>query len=354
MDSTYSGNYGKIKAHETEFLRFDFITSLLDLKNVDDITNELTKTGYSEDISALSSSYKNPELLQMSVNRNFIRKNRIALFSVPPLAKDTVRAYLSKWDIENIKSILASKFMGYDLRQNEIFILSFRDIPMGLFAGNLSNEDFRNLMSKGTVEEVVSYLTYFGFGPSILQHMDRYHKSGDISILLSAFDTYYYDTLMKTVRFYNGDEAQVTAFIRDQIDLRNIMTVIKGKDMGIEFERFSESFRITGSLPISDLQGLYEKRDVGEILSGMSSYGNLEDAMEIYKKTGDLYYVQVTLQKFLFTKYMEIFRSQALSIGSTFSFILRTEAERENLRIVMNGILNNVGKDALSRILIPS
>jgi V/A-type H+-transporting ATPase subunit C len=354
MDSTYSGNYGRIKSHETEFLKFDFITSLLDLKNVDDITNELTKTGYSEDISALSSSYKNPELLQMSVNRNFIRKNRIALFSVPPLAKDTVRAYLSKWDIENIKSILASKFMGYDLKQNEIFILSFRDLPMGMFAGNLSNEDFRNLMAKGTVEEVVSYLTYFGFGPSILQHMDRYHKSGDISILLSAFDTYYYDTLMKTVRFYNGDEAAVISFIRDQIDLRNIITVIKGKDMGIEFERFSESFRVTGSQSLSDLQGLYEKRDAGEIISGISSYGNLEDAMDIYKRTGDLYYVDVTLQKFLFTKYMEIFRSQALSIGSTFSFILRAEAERENLRIVFNGILNNVGKDTLSRILIPS
>ena len=354
MDSTYSGNYGRIKSHETEFLKFDFITSLLDLKSVDDITNELTKTVYSEDISALSSSYKNPELLQMSINRNFIRKNRIALFSVPPLAKDTIRAYLSKWDIENIKSILASKFMGYDLRQNETFILSFRDIPMGLFAGNLSNEDFRNLMSKGTVEEVVSYLTYFGFGPSILQYMDRYHKSGDISILLSAFDTYYYDTLLKTVRFYNGDEAAVTAFIRDQIDLRNIMTVIKGKDMGIEFERFSESFRTTGNLSMSDLQGIYEKRDVSEILSGLSGYGNLEDAIDIYRTTGDLYFVQVTLQKFLFTKYMEIFRSQALSIGSTFSFILKTEAERENLRIVMNGILNNVSKDTLSRILIPS
>ncbi|WP_393971305.1 V-type ATPase subunit [Oxyplasma meridianum] len=354
MDSTYSGNYGRIKSHETEFLKFDFITSLLDLKSMDDITNELTKTGYSEDISALSSSYKNPELLQMSLNRNFIRKNRVALFSVPPLAKNTVRAYLSKWDIENIKSILASKFMGYDLKQNEMFILSFRDLPMGLFAGNLSNEDFRNLMSKGTVEEVVSYLTYFGFGPSILQHMDRYHKSGDISILLSAFDTYYYDTLMGTVRFYNGDEASVISLIKNQIDVRNIMTVIKGKDMGIEFERFSESFRVIGSLSISDLQSLYDKRDVGEILSGISGYGNLEDAMDIYRRTGDLYYVNVTLQKFLFTRYMEIFRSQALSIGSTFSFILRAEAERENLRIVLNGILNNVEKDTLSRILIPS
>lgn len=352
MDSTYSGNYGRIKSHETDFLHFDFITDLLNLKSIDDVTNELTKTGYSEDISALSSTYKNPELLHMSLNRNFIRKNRIALFSVPPLAKDTVMAYLSKWDIENIKSVLASKFMGYDLKQNEAFLLSFRDIPMGLFAGNLSNEDFRNLMSKGTVEEVVSYLTYFGFGPSILQHMDRYHKSGDISILLSAFDTYYYEALMKTIHFYNGDEGPVAAFIRDQIDLRNILIIIKGKDMGIEFERFSESFRITGKLALSDLQNMYEKRDVGEILSGISSYGNMEEALDIYRKTGDLYYVQVTLQKFLFTKYIAIFRSQALSIGSTFSFILRSEAERENIRIVMNGILNKVEKDTLSRLLI--
>ena len=61
MDSTYSGNYGRIKSHETDFLHFDFITDLLNLKSIDDVTNELTKTGYSEDISALSSTYKNPD-----------------------------------------------------------------------------------------------------------------------------------------------------------------------------------------------------------------------------------------------------------------------------------------------------
>ncbi|MEM0158958.1 MAG: V-type ATPase subunit, partial [Thermoplasmataceae archaeon] len=142
MDPTYAGAFGRLKAHETEFLSPSDFARLIEAKNVGEILSFLFSTFYKSDIEVFSGTHTGVELLNRSINHRLILRNRYALFAAPTPARDLLRAYLSKWDIENLKAIISAKFMGYSIKETEDFLVSFRDIPLGIFAGPMSHEDF--------------------------------------------------------------------------------------------------------------------------------------------------------------------------------------------------------------------
>ncbi|HLH86658.1 MAG TPA: V-type ATPase subunit [Thermoplasmataceae archaeon] len=337
MDPTYAGAFGRLKAHETEFLSPNDFSRLIEAKNTNDILSILFSTFYKSDIEVFSGVHKGAELLNMSINHRLILRNRYALFAAPTPARDLLRAYLSKWDIENIKAIISSKFMGYSVRETEDFLLSFRDIPMGIFAGPMTHEDFRNLMSKESIEAMVNYLTNFGYGQFVLQQMDRYRKSGDVSFLLSALDFHYYSNLISSVRFYNGDEGPVIRYVMDLVDAQNLFIILKGLDLKLEYERIREYFIPGGNRSLSALQEVYSLGSIEEVAKRFQNIGNLERAVRSYISDKRLQLFEVIARADLYGRYIPIFRQQALSLSYTLSFILTAERERELLHYIILG-----------------
>lgn len=337
MDSTYSGSYGRVKVYQTDFLSESFIESLFGMKDLEEVTRALSSTSYREDIDALFPLYKNPELLEMAINRHLIKKNKIALFAPPPMARDILRAYFSKWDIENIKSILSSKLLGYTLKESETFLVSFRDIPMGIFGGNLTHDDYKVLLSQDSIESMVSYLSRFGYGSYILQYMEDYRKTGDLSMLMSTLDAYFYINLIGSLKFYNGDEGPLIRYFREEIDVRNIMVILKAKDLDVSYDRIVRSLIPMGNFSLSNLEEINSSDGMEEVVQKIRDRYNLEDALASYKETGSISKFELDMKKAVYDKYIETLSSQALSIGSIFSLILKAERERENLRAVVIG-----------------
>ncbi len=118
MDRTYAGSYGRLKVLRLEFLNQDFMKSLID-KTPEEILQALSTTSYREDLDALSAFSSGTRLLEMAINRHLIKKNRQAMQAPPPAARKFLESYFSKWDIENVKTILSSKFIGYDLKKRK-------------------------------------------------------------------------------------------------------------------------------------------------------------------------------------------------------------------------------------------
>ena len=63
--------------------------------------------------------------------------NKIALEATPFSGKQSIRAYFSKWDIHNIELILSSKVIGRTITETEPFLVSSRNFPAGITAGNI-------------------------------------------------------------------------------------------------------------------------------------------------------------------------------------------------------------------------
>lgn len=352
MDPTYTGSYGRIKAYGTEFLSDDTFRRLLNAKNPDEIASELFSTFYRSDMELFSGVYKGIDLVNMSINHRLIVRNRIALFAAPVPARDVIRAYLSKWDISNIKSVISSKYLGYGIKETESFLVSFRDVPIGLFGGNLTKDDYNALLSQSGIENLVNYLSNFGYGQQLLLNMDRFRKSGDVSILMATLDTFYYSRLVESIKFYNGDEAPLRSFVAEEIDLRNIMVVLKGLDLGIEFERIKEGLIPSGSMDTGRLQDLFATGGVEQAVEKLRSYGYMDAPIKSYLESRRLESLESAIRSSIFRKYLDIFSSQALSVGSTFAFILRSEHERERIRSVSLGKYYSISEERIRALVI--
>jgi V/A-type H+-transporting ATPase subunit C len=351
INTGYSGSYGKLKVNMTDFLPQDFFYKILEMNTLEEISLALSGTSYKEDIDALSPSYKNPDLLEMAINRHLVKKNRLALSSPPPMAIDLLKTYFSKWDIENIKSVISSKLLDYKLNENETFLMSFRDIPLGIFSGILTHEDFINIMNLGSVREIFNYLARFGYGAYLLQFVDDHEGSGEISPLFSALDDYYYSRLISQLKFMNGDEGPIFRYISSDIDRRNLMLTLKSGLMEVQFDIIKNDIIAGGFIPAERYREFFDSSSVEEMVTKIKPYYDLEEPLESFRVNGSMNTFDTYLKKMNYKKYMPILRTQAMSLGSIFAFILAAEKERENLRAIIMGKAYSLGNDRIREIL---
>ncbi|MCL4379765.1 MAG: V-type ATPase subunit [Candidatus Marsarchaeota archaeon] len=343
MDSTYTGAYGRLKGLRQEFLSLGFIEQL-EQKDIDEFVKALSATGYRKEIDELSALYKEPDLLEVVINAHMMRMSRNSAFAIPPLARNIVAAFIGRYDIENIKTILSSKKLGYGVEQTEAFLTVQRNVPVGIFAGLISREDYTGIVAQKDIEGVVNYIVRFGYGTPLLKHLDEARK-GDISNMLMALDLYYYTRLLDAFRFYVGNEGILLSFIKGLIDIRNIMTVIKGIELGGEDVK---GFIIKGGdMQESRLVEMSQKKV--EALAQYMPF-KIDDAFELYKGDQFASYFEAALRRELYKKYLKLFNESGISAAQIVGFMLRSEIERDELRRIWMGKYYKVSKERIEHM----
>ena len=345
MDSTYTGAYGRLKGLRQEFLSPSFIEQL-EQKEPDEFVKTLSTTGYRKEIDELSALYKEPDLLEVVINAHMMRMSRNSAFAIPPLARNMVAAFIGRYDIENIKTILSSKKLGYNVEQTEAFLMVQRNIPVGIFAGLISREDYTNMVAQKDIEGVVNYIVKFGYGTPLLKHLDEARR-GDITNMLMALDLYYYTRLLEAFRFYVGNEGLLLGFIKGLIDMKNMMTVIKGIELG---GKDIKNFMIKGGdIPEAKLIEMSQKH-----ISGLSGYMpfKIDDAFELYKGDQFASYFEAALKRELYKKYLKLFNESGISAAQIIGFMLRSEIERDELRSAWMGKYYKVSKPRMEHMKI--
>ncbi len=332
MDRTYAGSYGRLKVLRLEFLNQDFMKSLID-KTPEEILQALSTTSYREDLDALSAFSSGTRLLEMAINRHLIKKNRQAMQAPPPAARKFLESYFSKWDIENVKTILSSKFIGYDLKETEEFIMSFRDVPSGLFGGRMKREEFRSLMNLSSIESVIESISRLPFGLRAMQALDQYRKTNDVSFIFSTMDNFYLEDVMSSLKYFNGDEGSVRRYFKEQIDLKNATLLLKSIKLHVDHDLIRTHLINGGSV---------KPENIEEILHQENMESSLKKASELVIQQGNAYpatIVDFELQakKAIYGRSIDAISYSALSLTSIFAFILMSEMEREVMRAIVLG-----------------
>jgi len=351
LDRTYTGSYGRLKVSFGDFLSNQFLTGLIS-RDLEGIEVALSETSYREDIEQLASLYKPPELLDFAVNRHLIKKNRLAQFSPPPNARPFLKAYFLKWDIENIKSIISSKTLGYQAAESESFLIGFRNLPLGILAGTMTQEDFRIMISLGSVDAVIDYLTRYGIGTYLLVHMEEYRKTKDVTSLYSAMDSYHFTSMLDSLKFYNGDESNIRDYIRETIDSYNILSVLKATQLSVPLEQVSRFLFARGNIPISVIEESMRMQSIEEAAAHFKQYYDLTSASEKYSRSGLLYHYEIEMRSTIISKYATKMSALPVSLNSIFYFIIKAEVERENLRAIIAGKLYNLSDERIRELLI--
>jgi len=274
---SYAYAYARAKAIESSLLNQSLIDQLISTPDVQQLVNILMETPYKEYISYYSTKYSGVDLIEMSVNSNLVRISKIALNITPRIGLDALRSYISKWDIANIKIIISSKLLGRKISETEMFLLSERDLPAGIVAGQMTSEDFKIMIEEQDIDSIIKYLLKFPYGRVLMENVESFKKSGDPGEMLLSLDLFYFRNLLEKIKLFQGNEIPVLHLISSQIDSKNIMTLIRGMDMGIQPPELKKYMIDGGNLKGQRLDDLVHASSIGDIV---------EKVRDIYDEQG--------------------------------------------------------------------
>ena len=356
MDATYAGSYGKLRALKSDFLKDAQMQQLM-LKDTNDFITYLSDTKYRTEIDMFSGKYIMPDLQEAVINMHMMNNIKHALSMMPLTAKDFMNAYTARWDIENIKVLLSSKILGYELKEAESFLV-LGDKPIGAIVSKISKEDYINMFSKPDVEEIINYLVKYKYGSILLEHIDEIKNKGELSSVILALDTYYYTNMFNALRFFNsnrgfrfytGTKWVIERFIRESIDVKNIMAIIKAKVLNYSFDDIKDNLIPNGKISISKLSDM-SKKNIEDMQSDMPF--KIDSAFEYYKKDPLMAYFEASLKKALYKKHIEALNTIPISLHTILSFMLQSEMERDVLRATWYAKYYDINRERAEHAMI--
>ncbi len=346
MDSTYTGKYGQLRVLKTGFLSSDFVEQL-EQKEPEDFLRALSGTSYRKEIDAFSGLYKGADLVSVVLNAHAMNTVRNAYIALPPLARDFVVAYTSKYDVENIKLILSSKKLNYSVESTEMFLMVHRNVPVGVISGPISMEEYKTIIAQKDIEGVVDALARHGYGTILLKFLDQTLKTGDISEMVVALDLAYYERLKAALRFYTGNEGLLFEYVKELIDVKNIMSVLKAIEAG--YKDVGSYLVKGGNMTDSKLAEMSSKR-VDELRNEMPY--RIDEAFDMYRNDPYLTYFEAALRSAMLRKYLKLFDESAISLAYIMAFIIRAEVERDELRLAWTNRYYGVSKERIENLKI--
>ena len=350
--SQYASSFGRLQAISLNLLSKETIQNLMKAKDENEMVKILEPTWYGPEIEKAATLFKDADLLEVALNRHLVQINKIALEATPFNGKSAVRGYLSKWDIYNIELILSSKAMNRPITEVESFLVSSRNVPAGISAGNIPHDDIKVILSQNSVEGVVNQLVKYNYGTTLMQNLESFQKTGDIGPMMSALQANYYHNLLESLKFFQGDEGMIRTLFRTEIDKKNILNLLKAKESNLDKDLLSRHIIDGGLLSKNELLEIYGAKDIPEIVGRIESRYMLINALAQYKKSKSLIDFEVALDKFINSEYVNKLKNIALSIGTVFYFILKMEQERENIKRIAYGKRYNLSAEQVTSLLL--
>jgi V/A-type H+/Na+-transporting ATPase subunit C len=351
--SSYSASFGRLQSLSVNFLSFDTLQHLLNAKDVAEMTRILEPTWYGAEIERAAALYSPPELLEVALNRHIVEINKIALEATPYSGKAAIRAYLLKWDIHNIELILSSKIIGRAITETEPFLVSSRNFPAGISAGNIAHDEMKIILSQPGVEGVVNHLVKYRYGTILMQHLDTYQKTGDLGPMMADLIAYYYTTLIESLKFFQGDEGVIRELFRSQIDKKNILNLLKGRDANLDRELISKHLVNGGNISLDELFDIFGSKNIEEFVSKIEKHYNLTEILkDTYMKTHSLIDFEVAFDKYINKSYLKRLKNIALSLGTIFYFMIKAEYEWDNIKRIAYGKRYDLPIERINSMLI--
>ncbi len=324
----------------SKLLQDDEYQRLMKMK-VPEITKRLQELDYREDINALGGAYSSTELIEHALTRNLERRfQKLRSICQEEDLLELVDAYLKRYDVFNIKTVLRAIKTGRDEEEAERLLIG---------AGVHEKEIYENALQSESVEEALERLSPTEF---ISDDM----KGASLVEIENQLDQYYYESLLKLADRIPEQASLFRQFLNTEIEKTNLLTLLRLKreevpDDVIEDLLVTEEEQFRKPL-VKELLKYETVDDVLEALKESRFSEVLEDAIEEYEETGSFLEIERSLQRRALRKAILLVHQNLLSVQTILGYMFAKEVEVKNLRTIIKGKKLGVDEDFLERELI--
>jgi V/A-type H+/Na+-transporting ATPase subunit C len=332
---TKGGNFAyaatRVKVRKSFLFTRETYLKLLQM-SLPEISRFIEESKYKQEIDELAQKHSGIDLLEYALNLNLARDmNQVQGFCQGEL-QGLIGAYLMRWDVWNIKSILRGKFSGApddEIRETLV--------P----AGSIRQDTLNELIKKPNIQDVVEGLSGTIFYKPLLNAMDSYNKSHTIAELENSLDKAYYAYLASLPVPKVNATALFINFIQREIDFTNLRTLFRLKRAGLEYDKILDYMIPGGSkLKSDDLRKLAQAPSFDEFANMLKEYPywkDLAEAVDNYRETKSLNAVEIALYQGLMSYANKISHLYPLSVTPILGYAINKNVEINNLRTIARG-----------------
>ena len=246
----------------------------------------------------------------------------------PDNVKKVFKVLLHRWDVRNIKSIIAAKEAGLSREETENLIVPFGELK----------DSLDKLLDTKNITEIINSLEGTEYANILDDAMASYEKTGMILPLEAALDKYFLEKLLVAASNPSDESTTVLhSFIGTQIDTTSLSIILRAKAEGLSYEDI-EPYIISNGYQLREwkLKDLMDAEDVNGVINSLegTDYSQISEALPEYAKTGSVSSFEAALDE----QVRETAQTSALKIpfgiGPIIGFLNKKEEEIRNLKVI--------------------
>ena len=341
------GNYpyavARVKAKKAQLMGEDTYSKML-MMSLPEISRFIGESGYQKEIAALAGRYDGVDLIEHATYSNMANYFRGVLDVTTGELHEMLAAYLEKWDIWNFKVILRGKSFGMDAD-------SIREdlVP----AGKLDQQALERLLSMESEEEIIAA---YGRVANVIfptELISAYEESRNLSELEDFLEKDHYDSLLRSIDPSSRPTRLYQDYIRKEIDITNVETILKLKAEGIRGEEVMK-YIIPGGKQIdkklaTQLANAESLSAAVNDLAPLDFYDDIKNALD---ETNSLRSIVAGMKKYHIRQAKTFSHLYPLSVIPIIDFMIHKENEVNNIRIIARGLNSGLDADVIKELLV--
>lgn len=342
------GNYAytvaRVKAKKAFLLKEEDYSKML-MMSVPEISRYISESGYQKEMTDLAGKYVGLDLLEHATYGSMAGVFTDILQASQGELRDMVSAYLAKWDYWNLKVILRGKSYGLDadgIREDLV--------P----AGRLDVEDLDRLISYDSEDDILAGFSAMMHVTIPAEVLAAFKAGKNLGVIEDHLDKAYYANLIGSINPRARPEMLLLNYIRQEIDIKNLETILKLKVEGITGEAALQYFIPGGKqIDIRLATQLANAETIGAALADMSQlnfYESIKESLE--SGPSSLMGVTSGMRMYETAQAKKFSHLYPLSVIPIVDFMLNKEKEVRNIRLIARGIESGLNKELIKQLLV--
>lgn len=309
---------------------------LLEAPDYNGVLGLLEDTEYGPDVEEAVLQGMHPTNVDRALARNMERNfNRIKEFIVGR-PQELINILFSRWDLYNLKTVLRGKQALVPNAE-----ISRNLVPVGA----LDLVTLEELINQPDVRAVLDAMVMFSprwwipYGRAVVPHMAEYLRERNLSVIETALDKFHYREVQRLLKGRNGNAGLVKKVIGMEVDVLNLMTLLRVCGLGLNKDELREYYIPGGSLEedfFLRTAALERPEKVLDVLTEKTEYREpLERGKRGFEEKGEQA-VQDELDRYLIHRCLHLTRDP-LGIGVIIIYMWKKYLEILNLRIIIRG-----------------
>ena len=339
----YSYTSARVKAKKSKLLKEEDYNKML-MMSVPEISHYISDAGYSKEMADLGNRYEGLSLVEYATYANMAKAFRSILNSSTGALSRMVNAYLTKWDFENLKTIMRGKKYGLPIEEIREDL-----VP----AGNLSMDDLDKMLSLTTIEDI---LAAFSKKIHIVVPDDvisSYKTNGILGSIEDVLVKEYYKNLLASISSSDRPTQIFRTYIKTGIDLKNVETVLKFKADGITGDVVVE-YWIPGGTEVDEkvMSQLAAAQDIQAAVNEMQQLRMYSEIKDSLSQDSTILDVVGVINKYRVELANKVGHMYPLSVIPVVDYMIHKENEVRYIRMIAHGTDSGLDRDTMKKLLV--